>query len=380
MVCPVADALHTPGAVVSAAEARLDDAGLIAVQGPTALDTRTGVMVGPGSTALVTGTGSTAPMQYAIAPHHWITSRGVATDGVYRGANETTQLISTTAAPGSGSRIDIIYEKQGDAASTISPDATTTPVYGVVQGASSTGTPVAPAIPVGAIELARATVAAGATATNGAGVTISQTARQTTTRGGLILLRAASELSALTTYPTLQALELDTGRRRWHDGTRWRYEGDRAVVADQTARDALTAYEGLTAFRQDTKQTEIYTAGAWAYLGGGPVVGTLTMNSLYASTIKTLQRGKRWALQGQATHTTPTFSAPANSENPLATLPAGAAPASSLTFASYCWTGAGNASVWINVKTDGSVTYIPSAALSTGMAIALNGVTWQAGV
>jgi hypothetical protein len=259
----VADALHTPGVVVSAAEARLDDAGLIALQGPTALDIRTGVMVGPGATALVTGTGSTAPMQYAIAPHHWITSRGVNTDGVYRGANETTQLVDTTAAPGSGSRIDVIYEKQGDAASTISPDATTAPVYGVVQGAATTGTPVKPAIPVGAIELATGTVASGATATNGAGVTISNTARVTTTRGGLILCRTQAERLALTTYPTLQAIELDTLRRLWHDGTRWRYEGDRVTVADNTARNALTAYQGLAAYVQSTRSQWLHDGTTW---------------------------------------------------------------------------------------------------------------------
>jgi hypothetical protein len=207
----VADALHTPG-VTSAAEARLDDAGLIAVQGPTALDARTGVLVGPGTTALVTGTADTSPMAYLVAPHHWVTNRGVNTDGVYRGALEAATRVTTTAAPGSGSRIDVIYEKQGDANSTITPDASTAPVYGCAQGNPTTGTPVKPSIPVGAIELATATVSAGATATNGAGVVITNTARQTVARGARIPVRNQAERDALTAFPGLEVYRLDTGQ------------------------------------------------------------------------------------------------------------------------------------------------------------------------
>jgi hypothetical protein len=285
----VADALHTPG-VTSAAEARLDDAGLIAVQGPTALDARTGVLIGPGTTTLVTGTADTAPMAYLIAPHHWVTNRGVNTDGVYRGTLEAATRVTTTAAPGSGSRIDVIYAKQGDANSTISPDGSTAPIYGCAQGNSTTGTPVAPSIPVGAIELARATVSAGATATNGAGVVISQTARQTAARGAAIPVRSQTERDALTTRLGLRVLRLDrNGAEEWHDGTRWRYEGDYVIAATAAEQNALAAYVGLSVYRTDLAAVQVCTATGpttWATVYSDSGWKDLTVNSPFTGTAK----------------------------------------------------------------------------------------------
>lgn len=218
------DALHTDGAVVSAQEARLADAGLITAQGPTLLDVRTGVLIGPGAAALVTGTASTAPMQYAIAPHQWVTSRGAA-QGPYRGSLDAVQLVDTTAAPGSGSRIDLIYEKQGDSTPGVpTPDATTAPIYGVVQGQATSGTPAKPALPVGAIEVASVRVDAGATRTDGAGITISQTARLTAARGAPIPVRSQADRDALTAYDGMSVKRLDAGGAEEHriDGTWWR--------------------------------------------------------------------------------------------------------------------------------------------------------------
>jgi hypothetical protein len=190
----MADALHTHGAVVSAQEARVDDGGLIAVQGPGALDVRTGVMIGPGATGVVTGTASTAPMRVAIAPHHWVTSRGSA-NGPYRGANEASRTVDIAAAPGSGTRTDVVYVKQNDATAGVpSPDATTGEFYGVVTGTVGAGKPT---LPVGAEELATVAVSAGATATNGAGVLITNTARLTNARGAPIPVRTIAERDAL---------------------------------------------------------------------------------------------------------------------------------------------------------------------------------------
>lgn len=209
------DALHTPG-VVSAAEARLDDAGLIAVLGPTLLDVRTGVMNGPGASTLVTGTASTAPMQVSVAPHHWTTTRGSA-DGVYRGTMEAATLLTIGAAPGSGTRIDVVYEKQGDANSTITPDGATAPVYGVLAGVAGAGKPGP--LPVGAIELATVSVSAGATATNGAGVVIANTARLSVARGARIPVRDAADRDAITAFKGLEVYRLDTGQVQLCTGT-----------------------------------------------------------------------------------------------------------------------------------------------------------------
>lgn len=183
------NARHVLGPATTPRDGRLADGALLAVQGPTVLDARTGVLSGPGSTALVTGTGDTAPMAYNVAPHQWATSRRTA-DGPYLGALDAVRKVPTTAAPPSGSRVDVVWVRQADNDPTVlTPDNVTEDQYGVTQGASSPGTPQKPPLPVGALELATATVAAGATSTNGAGVTITQTARQTAARGGIHLAR-----------------------------------------------------------------------------------------------------------------------------------------------------------------------------------------------
>lgn len=203
----MADALHTPGAT-SAADARLADAGLIAAHG-AGMAVRTGILYGPGSTALVTGTAATAPMTVNIAAHHWVTTRGTA-DGVYRGAAETVKTVNIAAAPAANSRIDVVYVKQNDTASTISPDGTSSDIYAVAQGTAAAA-PTRPALPVGAEELATITIAAGATATNGTGVTITNTARLTITRGSPVPVRDQTERDALTTYPGLKVFRIDLG-------------------------------------------------------------------------------------------------------------------------------------------------------------------------
>lgn len=205
----VADALHTDGAVVGAKEARIDDAGLIACQA-SSIDVRTGVLVAPGSTDLVTGTAATGTMTYAVAAHHWIGTRGAA-NGPYRGALEAATEVPTAAAPGSNSRIDVIWSRMQDSTAGVpTPDATSGEEYGVTSGEAAVS-PVKPAIPVGAIELATATVAAGATATNGAGVTITNTARQTVARGARVPVRDQAERDGLTVFKGLEVYRLDTG-------------------------------------------------------------------------------------------------------------------------------------------------------------------------
>lgn len=212
------NALHTPGlpgvGAVSPAEARLDDAGLIAA-GATLLEPRTGVLYGPGAATLLTGTADTAPMTVAIGAHHWVSSRQ-ASDGVYRGANEQAgRKVNIGAAPGSGAgdRVDVVYVKQGDPQSTVSTghatDATAAPVYGVLAGTPGSGKPSLTGIP-GAEEVGTVTVSPGAASTNGAGVAIANTARLTVARGAPIPVRNQAERDAITT-PLQQVHRLDTG-------------------------------------------------------------------------------------------------------------------------------------------------------------------------
>lgn len=207
---PGYDALHTDGAVTDSRDARHAQGGMIAKQGPTILDVRTGVCVGPGSTALVTGTAATGTMTVSIAPHVAVGLRSTA-DGPYLGPTlEAATTVNIAAAPGANSRIDVVWAKQRNAASTVSPDASTAPEYGVTTGTAA-ASPVKPSIPVGAVELATVQVAVGATATNGAGVTITNTAKQVVAAGAPVPVRSQTERDALTAFAGLQVYRIDTG-------------------------------------------------------------------------------------------------------------------------------------------------------------------------
>lgn len=211
----MANALGTPGGVVTDEHHRLDQAGLLAAQ-TSSLAVRTGVMAGPGSTAIVTGTSATGTMTVNIAAHHWVSTRGTA-DGVYLGTKEASTTVNIAAAPGSNSRIDVVWSKQNDSGSTISADGSTAESYGVTTGTAA-ASPTKPAIPVGAVEIATVTVAVGATNTLGAGVTIANTAAQVVARGARIPVRTQAERDALTVYGGLEVYRIDTGAVELYSG------------------------------------------------------------------------------------------------------------------------------------------------------------------
>jgi hypothetical protein len=252
----MADALHTHGGVVSAQEARVNDAGLIAAQGPGTLDVRTGVLAGPGATTIVTGTANTAPMRVAIGPHNWVTSRGTA-NGPYRGTNEAARTVDIAAAPGSGTRTDVVYVKQNDATAGVpTPDGSTGEFYGVVTGTVGAGKP---ALPVGGEELATVAVSAGATATNGAGVLITNSARLTVARGAPIPVRTVAERDAIPKWVGLTVqFVADAGiflagtLHAWH-GSYWRQLGPSVLAVHdapwpEAAGEFTAAPQMLTRF------------------------------------------------------------------------------------------------------------------------------------
>ncbi|MBZ2197283.1 hypothetical protein [Occultella gossypii] len=133
-----------------------------------------GVLV-PGS---VTGTAGWA---YLVSSVTVAASRqpsdGAVLYGNYGAVTVGTNGVGDTIppAPGTGSRIDIIYALHRDVDNA---DADSEAIIAVASGTAS-GSPVAPSIPTGGVELARATVAAGATNTAHANVTISAANRPT---------------------------------------------------------------------------------------------------------------------------------------------------------------------------------------------------------
>lgn len=221
------DPLFVPD-VTSPTDARLALGGLMA-PGTGGVDVRAGVMHGP-TVFNIAGTSATSPMSYTVTGGVAVVSRGAST-GPYIGANDGTATVETTAAPGSGSRYDLIYikfpdEEQGD------PDSNA--VFGVVQGTAS-GSPTVPtgSLPTGALAIGYALVPSGTTRTD-TGVTITKNVPFTVARGAPVPVRNQTERDALTTYDGLVARRLDTGMDNIHDGTEWNNFGAVTVHGQTT--------------------------------------------------------------------------------------------------------------------------------------------------
>src|SRR5690606_35733041 len=165
-----------------------------------------------GNASLVTGK---ANMSYDVAPFEAAICRG-RTKGTSFPTNDAVVNVTTTAAPGSNKRIDIIYAQQQEVSE---GDAATQFVIGVVQGTAASS-PTAPTLPDGAIELARAEVSAGITATTSAIIT--QTAPFTTVIGGVVPFRTTTEMNTWTTPLAKQlARDLSSNNLYVWTGTGW---------------------------------------------------------------------------------------------------------------------------------------------------------------
>lgn len=197
-------------------EGRKSLAGLLVPS--SVLGARQGILPAPGDPLRVTGT---AGWEYSVNAGHVATSRSDADGSTLFGNDGTTLTPAVSAAPGSGSRYDLIYMRHLD------PDqgeGDPTVVVGVVEGTAS-GTPVKPAVPAGAVVVAEALMAAGATSTNHANVTITQVLGKTVARGGIIPVANATERDALPMWEGLYADQADTDQLYRCDGTAWEVRG-----------------------------------------------------------------------------------------------------------------------------------------------------------
>lgn len=141
--------------------ARLAQSGLIEWAGPNPLDTKQGVFYDTG-TPVVAGT---AGMSYDIRALV-ATGRLSAAAGPWIAANDATVNVVTGAAPGSNSRIDVIWCRQHLVAADGGADTDVILEFGVEQGVAA-ASPVIPTVPTGALALMRATVPSGTLATSG---------------------------------------------------------------------------------------------------------------------------------------------------------------------------------------------------------------------
>lgn len=224
-------------------EGRLVLASMVAEQAPGV--PRQGLL-DQHSATVVSGTASTSPMTYAVSAITPVINRA-ANEGVYIMTLTGTSTVNTGAAPGSGSRYDLIYVKQND---TDKGDADNAPVLGVQQGTASAGTPTKPygSLPAGAYVLAEALVQTGATSTNGAQVTITQVWNYTSLRGVPIPVRTAIERDSITPTLGVSVRRLDQNNRiEVGDGSAWKLDpAPLGMVANVRVSSNSGAISGTT--------------------------------------------------------------------------------------------------------------------------------------
>ncbi|GAA5229276.1 hypothetical protein [Arthrobacter cryoconiti] len=187
----------------------------------------------PRSGLLVTGAVNVvtpkAGMGYDIIPVQSVINRTVG-EGVYTPTTTGSTSVATDNAPGAGSRWDLLWVKQNDAAKgdtvpAVGGVADNTAIFGVTVG-SAAASPTKPIgdVPAGALVIAEAQIFAGTTGTNQAPSTITQVFPITAARGAPLPVRSVADRATITA-PAIgqQVLRLDLAGipvQIW-TGTKW---------------------------------------------------------------------------------------------------------------------------------------------------------------
>lgn len=194
--------------------ARQAQGGLLAGNGASALDVRKGVLA-DASGPVVSGT---AAMTYSVRSFRAVTMVTTA-NGPVVVANDAAVVVATTAAPGSNSRIDVIWCRQHLVAGDGGSDSDVILEIGVTQGAVA-ASPAVPAIPSGALSLAQVTVTAGTTATNT--LTFTRSHNWTTANGGILPIYTSAERTALTPWQGMSIFYIPDLELQTWDGSAWK--------------------------------------------------------------------------------------------------------------------------------------------------------------
>lgn len=209
----------------------------------TAANTVRAGVLWDGSATLVSGK---ANMSYDVRALSVILTRG-STAGAVKLTNDAVYNVTTTAAPGSNSRYDVVYIWQRE----YSLDGTdSNPVIGVVQGtaAASPTVPSLAAFP-GALELARILVPSGVTATN-SGTTITQTGVFTAAAGGVVHVRNATERDAGTWLSGQKIFQVDTSDPQTLIGSTWYSTKPTRVIPSSATNGSVSTAGVVTSTAQ----------------------------------------------------------------------------------------------------------------------------------
>lgn len=189
--------------------------------GSGGLGIRNGVFY-DGLGAAVIGTTDTGTMTYQIRActlSYYLL--GTAASGAVVTVIDAATKVNTTAAPGSNSRIDVIWVRQQAVAADGGGDAANLPLLGCTQGTPA-ASPSVPAIPTGALAIAQAVVLSSTTQTSTCVIT--QVHNWTTSHGSPIPLRNSTEQATLTPFLGMEVYRLDLDAEQRYNGTAWRQE------------------------------------------------------------------------------------------------------------------------------------------------------------
>jgi hypothetical protein len=142
---------------------------------------------------LVTGNGDS--MSVTVHPFNAVLNRY----GALLIQNDGDVKVPLSAAPSANSRIDVVYVKQNETRSPMS-DGSDVPSFGVAKGVAA-ATPVAPAVPVGALALAQVLLPAGVSNTAAAGVVITQTYIGAAMKGDMLRVQTSAQRDSMTMVP-----------------------------------------------------------------------------------------------------------------------------------------------------------------------------------
>ena len=140
-------------------------------------------------------TGNSNSMSVTVHPFNAVLNRY----GALLIQNDGNVKVPLTASPSANSRIDVVYVKQNEARSPMS-DSSDVPEFGVVKGTAA-ATPVAPSVPIGALELAQVLLPAGVSNTAAAGVVITQTYIGAAMKGDMLRVQTSAQRDAMTMVP-----------------------------------------------------------------------------------------------------------------------------------------------------------------------------------
>jgi hypothetical protein len=160
-------------------------------------------------------------------------------------------------APGANSRIDIIYGWQRDFAL----DGTNSDALVAVKSGTAAVSPVAPVLPVGAVEIARATVGAGITATTSA--TITNTIPFTAAAGATVVARNLAELGLASGWNDgVEVLLMDSGMSLLHAAGGWVPSRPNTTGANRLfgAQNQFTNAGGYASFPVSADATALQTS------------------------------------------------------------------------------------------------------------------------